>query len=155
MLNGIGLGSTLVAPSPGTNATVGTTTYNHVAATNSLNSVNQTVSEVGVFRMTATPPANGYFTYTIPSAQSQPVGRFIPADFELVSGDIVPACSVFSYMGQPFGVTLDIIARNVAGDRPVITPATLPRAMLISPPPIARMVPLYRAACAACNLCPG
>lgn len=115
VLSGIGLGSTLVAPSPGTNATVGTTTYNHVAATNSPNSVNQTVSEVGVFRMTATPPANGYFTYTIPSAQSQPVGRFIPADFELVSGDIVPACSVFSYMGQPFGVTLDIIARNVAG----------------------------------------
>lgn len=115
VLSGIGLGSTLVAPSPGTNATVGTTTYNHVAATNSLNSVNQTVSEVGVFRMTATPLASNYFGYTIPSAQSQPVGRFIPADFELVSGDIVPACSVFSYMGQPFGVTLDIIARNVAG----------------------------------------
>lgn len=122
VLSGIGLGSTLVAPSPGTNATVGTTTYNHVAATNSLNSVNQTVSEVGVFRMTATPPVvtpqmQGYFGYTIPSAQSQPVGRFIPADFELVSGDIVPACSVFSYMGQPFGVTLDIIARNVAGGK--------------------------------------
>ncbi|ELI6431766.1 MSHA biogenesis protein MshQ [Aeromonas salmonicida subsp. salmonicida] len=115
VLSGVGLGSTLVAPSPGTNATVGTTTYNHVAATNSLNSVNQTVSEVGVFRMTATPLASNYFGYTIPSAQSQPVGRFIPADFELVSGDIVPACSVFSYMGQPFGVTLDIIARNVAG----------------------------------------
>ncbi|MDF2403259.1 DUF6701 domain-containing protein [Aeromonas sp. 5HA1] len=115
VLNGIGLGSTLVAPSPGTNATVGTTTYNHVAATDSLNSVNQTVSEVGVFRMTATPLASNYFGYTIPSAQSQPVGRFIPADFELVSGDIVPACRVFSYMGQPFGVTLDIIARNVAG----------------------------------------
>ncbi|WP_276527524.1 DUF6701 domain-containing protein [Aeromonas salmonicida] len=117
VLSGIGLGSTLVAPSPGTNATVGTTTYNHVAATNSLNSVNQTVSEVGVFRMTATPLASNYFGYTIPSAQSQPVGRFIPADFELVSGEIVPACSVFSYMGQPFGVTLDIIARNVAGGK--------------------------------------
>ncbi|MDM5100895.1 MSHA biogenesis protein MshQ [Aeromonas salmonicida] len=115
VLSGIGLGSTLVAPSLGTNATVGTTTYNHVAAINSLNSVNQTVSEVGVFRMTATPLASNYFGYTIPSAQSQPVGRFIPADFELVSGDIVPACRVFSYMGQPFGVTLDIIARNVAG----------------------------------------
>ncbi|MFB0722696.1 DUF6701 domain-containing protein [Aeromonas salmonicida] len=115
VLNGIGLGSTLVAPSPGTNATVGTTTYNHVAATNSLNSVNQTVSEVGVFRMTATPPTSNYFGYTIPSAQSQPVGRFIPADFNLVSGDIVPACNVFSYMGQPFGVTLDVRARNTTG----------------------------------------
>ncbi|MGX5832823.1 DUF6701 domain-containing protein [Aeromonas piscicola] len=115
VLSGIGLGSTLVAPNPGTNAVLGTTTYNHVAATNSINSINQTVSEVGVFRMTATPPANGYFTYTIPSAQSQPVGRFIPADFNLASGDIVPACNAFSYMGQPFGVALDVRARNLSG----------------------------------------
>ncbi len=115
VLSGIGLGSTLVAPNPGTNAVLGTTTYNHVAATNSINSINQTVIEVGVFRMTATPPANGYFTYTIPSAQSQPVGRFIPADFNLASGDIVPACNAFSYMGQPFGVALDVRARNLSG----------------------------------------
>ncbi|WP_421312847.1 DUF6701 domain-containing protein [Aeromonas sp. 603404] len=115
VLSGIGLGSTLVAPSPGSNAVLGTSTYNHVAATNSVNSLSQTVSEVGVFRMTATPPANGYFNYTIPSAQSQPVGRFIPADFNLVSGDIVPACNAFSYMGQPFGVALDVQARNTTG----------------------------------------
>ncbi|MEH8133779.1 DUF6701 domain-containing protein [Aeromonas veronii] len=114
-LPNIALGSTLVAPNPGTNATLGATTYNHVAAANSLNSVSQTVSEVGVFRMTATPPANGYFNYTIPSTQSQPVGRFIPADFNLVSGDIVPACNAFSYMGQPFGVMLDVLARNTTG----------------------------------------
>ncbi|MGL4353598.1 MAG: DUF6701 domain-containing protein [Aeromonas popoffii] len=114
-LTNIALGSTLVAPNPGTNAALGTSRYNHVAASSSLNSVSQTVSEVGVFRMTATPPANGYFTYTIPSAQSQPVGRFIPADFNLVSGDIVPACNAFSYMGQPFGVTLDVLARNTTG----------------------------------------
>ncbi|MGN5076242.1 DUF6701 domain-containing protein [Aeromonas veronii] len=114
-LPNIALGSTLVAPNPGTNATLGTTTYSHVAAANSANNVSQTVSEVGVFRMTATPPANGYFNYTIPSAQSQPVGRFIPADFNLVSGDIVPACNAFSYMGQPFGVMLDVLARNTTG----------------------------------------
>lgn len=121
----IALGSTLVAPNPGTNAAVGTATYSHVPASNSLNSVTQTVSEVGVFRMTATPPvamqpegstvSTGYFGYTIPPAQSQPVGRFIPADFNLASGDIVPACNVFSYMGQPFGVALDVLARNVSG----------------------------------------
>ncbi|HHQ4647181.1 DUF6701 domain-containing protein [Aeromonas hydrophila] len=121
----IALGSTLVAPNPGTNAAVGTATYNHVPASNSLNSVTQTVSEVGVFRMTATPPvamqpegstvSTGYFGYTIPPASSVPVGRFIPADFNLASGDIVPACNVFSYMGQPFGVALDVLARNVSG----------------------------------------
>ncbi|WP_429142908.1 DUF6701 domain-containing protein [Aeromonas hydrophila] len=125
VLSNIALGSTLVAPNPGTNAAVGTATYNHVPASNSLNSVTQTVSEVGVFRMTAMPPvamqpegstvSTGYFGYTIPPASSVPVGRFIPADFNLASGDIVPACNVFSYMGQPFGVALDVLARNVAG----------------------------------------
>ncbi|MDI3429866.1 MSHA biogenesis protein MshQ [Aeromonas sp. V90_14] len=125
VLPNIALGSTLMAPSPGTNAVLGTTSYNHSAAASSLNSVTQTVSEVGVFRMTATPPvamqpegstvSTGYFGYTIPPAQSQPVGRFIPADFNLASGDIVPACNVFSYMGQPFGVALDVLARNVSG----------------------------------------
>jgi MSHA biogenesis protein MshQ len=124
-LPNIALGSTLVAPNPGTNAAVGTATYSHVPASNSLNSVTQTVSEVGVFRMTATPPvamqpegstvSTGYFGYTIPPASSVPVGRFIPADFNLASGDIVPACNVFSYMGQPFGVALDVLARNVSG----------------------------------------
>ncbi|MCF5840295.1 DUF6701 domain-containing protein [Aeromonas veronii] len=114
-LPNIALGSTLVAPNPGTNATLGATAYSHVAAANSVNTISQTVSEVGVFRMTATPPVNGYFNYTIPSTQSQPVGRFIPADFNLVSGDIVPACNAFSYMGQPFGVMLDVLARNTMG----------------------------------------
>ncbi|MFB2855592.1 DUF6701 domain-containing protein [Aeromonas allosaccharophila] len=125
VLSNIALGSTLVAPSLGTNAALGTTTYSHVAALNSINSISQTVSEVGVFRMTATPPAakppegstvsTGYFGYTIPPASSVPVGRFIPADFNLVSGDIVPACNAFSYMGQPFGVVLDVLARNTTG----------------------------------------
>ncbi|MGR1224675.1 DUF6701 domain-containing protein [Aeromonas veronii] len=116
-LTNIALATQLVAPIPGQNAQVGTASYNHSngMGINNLNKVTQSVSEVGVFRMTATPPVNGYFNYTIPSTQSQPVGRFIPADFNLVSGDIVPACNEFSYMGQPFGVMLDVLARNTTG----------------------------------------
>ncbi|MGL4918899.1 MAG: DUF6701 domain-containing protein [Aeromonas allosaccharophila] len=112
VLSNIALGSSLVAPNPGTNAALGTTTYSHVAALNSINSISQTVSEVGVFRMTATPPVNGYFNYTIPSAQSQPVGRFVPWDFNLLSGALTPACGQFSYMSQPFGVKMTVQARN-------------------------------------------
>lgn len=112
VLSNIALGSSLVAPNPGTNAALGTTTYSHVAALNSINSISQTVSEVGVFRMTATPPANSYFNYTIPSAQSQPVGRFVPWDFNLLSGALTPACGQFSYMSQPFGVKMMVQARN-------------------------------------------
>ncbi|HEH9416322.1 TPA: MSHA biogenesis protein MshQ [Aeromonas sobria] len=123
VLSNIALGSTLVAPSPGTNATLGTTAYNHVAAANSANSVSQTVSEVGVFRMTATPPvakppegstaSTGYFGYTIPPASSVPVGRFVPWDYSLSGGFITPACNAFTYMSQPFASGFVLTARNL------------------------------------------
>ncbi|MFQ1897580.1 DUF6701 domain-containing protein [Aeromonas veronii] len=113
-LANIALGTQLVAPIPGQNAQVGTASYNHSngMGSNNINKVTQSVSEVGVFRVTATPPANGYFNYTIPSAQSQPVGRFVPWDFNLLSGVLTPACGQFSYMSQPFGVKMTVQARN-------------------------------------------
>ncbi|MHC9246985.1 DUF6701 domain-containing protein [Aeromonas jandaei] len=123
VLSNIALGSTLVAPNPGTNATLGTTAYSHVAAANSANNVSQTVSEVGVFRMTATPPAakspegstisTGYFGYTIPPASSMPVGRFVPWDYSLSNGFITPACNAFTYMSQPFASGFVLTARNL------------------------------------------
>lgn len=117
-LANIALGSELVAPKPGEEAVVGTASYDHSNAkgSNNLNPVGQSVNEVGVFRMTAMPPTLGYFGYTIPAASSVPVGRFIPVDFNLVSGNIVPACEAFSYMGQPFLAELQIQARNQFGE---------------------------------------
>lgn len=122
-LPNIALGSTLVAPNPGTNATLGTTAYSHVAVANSANNVSQTVSEVGVFRMTATPPvakspegstvSTGYFGYTIPPASSVPVGRFVPWDYSLSNGFITPACNAFTYMSQPFASGFVLTARNL------------------------------------------
>ncbi|WP_411684895.1 DUF6701 domain-containing protein, partial [Aeromonas caviae] len=93
-LANIALGSELVAPKPGEGAVVGTASYDHSNAkgSNNLNTVTQSVNEVGVFRMTATPPEAGYFNYTIPPATSVPVGRFVPWDFNLLSSDVVPAC---------------------------------------------------------------
>ncbi|MBP0602862.1 MSHA biogenesis protein MshQ [Aeromonas sanarellii] len=123
-LANIALGSELVAPKPGEEAVVGTASYDHSNAkgSNNLNSVGQSVNEVGVFRMTATPPAAGYFNYTIPPAASVPVGRFVPWDFNLVNSDVVPACEDitaperdFTYMSQPFGIKLEVVARNMVG----------------------------------------
>ncbi|MCY9836726.1 DUF6701 domain-containing protein [Aeromonas media] len=116
-LANIALGSQLVAPKPGVEAVVGTPRYDHSNAkgSNNLNIVSQSVNEVGLFSMTATPPTAGYFNYTIPPATSVPVGRFIPVDFNLVSGNITPACGDFSYMGQPFLTELYVQARNQAG----------------------------------------
>ncbi|MDX7761037.1 DUF6701 domain-containing protein [Aeromonas caviae] len=123
-LANIALGSELVAPKPGEGAVVGTASYYHSNAkgSNNLNTVTQSVNEVGVFRMTATPPEAGYFNYTIPPATSVPVGRFVPWDFNLLSSDVVPACEDmtaperdFTYMSQPFGIKLEVVARNMAG----------------------------------------
>ncbi|MFQ1878801.1 DUF6701 domain-containing protein [Aeromonas veronii] len=114
-LTNIALATQLVAPIPGQNAQVGTASYNHSngMSINNINKVTQSVSEVGVFRMTATPPANGYFNYTIPSAQSQPVGRFVPWDYSLSNGFITPACNAFTYMSQPFASGFVLTARNL------------------------------------------
>lgn len=126
-LANIALGSTLVAPKPGVEATVGTASYDHSNAkgSNNLNPLTQSVNEVGVFRMTATPPvatqpegstvSTGYFGYTIPAASSVPLGRFVPWDFNLMSGIVTPACGGFSYMSQPFGVQTTVQARNKQG----------------------------------------
>ncbi|MCQ4055647.1 DUF6701 domain-containing protein [Aeromonas sp. SG16] len=114
-LTNIALATQLVAPIPGQNAQVGTASYNHSngMGINNINKVTQSVSEVGVFRMTATPPANGYFNYTIPSAQSLPVGRFVPWDYSLSNGFITPACNAFTYMSQPFASGFVLTARNL------------------------------------------
>ena len=114
-LNNIALGSTLVAPNPGTNATVGKASYNHVPAADGRNSVDQSVSEVGVFKMMATPPTNGYIGYTIPPASSSPVGRFTPYDFALSNGSITAGCGSFSYMDQPMPTSFTVTARNLSG----------------------------------------
>ncbi len=117
-LANIALGSELVAPKPGEGAVVGTASYDHSNAkgSNNLNTVTQSVNEVGVFRMTATPPEAGYFNYTIPPATSVPMGRFVPWDFYLVSSTVTPACGGFSYMSQPFWVQTTVQARNKQGE---------------------------------------
>ncbi|WGY77515.1 DUF6701 domain-containing protein [Aeromonas caviae] len=121
-LANIALGSELVAPKPGVEAVVGKQNYDHAIAAGSINTMTQSLNEVGVFRMTATPPTLGYFGYTIPAASSVPVGRFVPWDFNLMSSDVVPACEDmtaperdFTYMSQPFGIELEVVARNMAG----------------------------------------
>lgn len=125
VLSDIGLTSELVAPQGGIVAQVTPNKYGHVAASNSLNTPTPSLNEVGVFRIKATPPvatppegstvSTGYFGYTIPPATSVALGRFVPWDFNLVSGIVTPACGGFSYMSQPFGVDAIVVARNKEG----------------------------------------
>lgn len=108
----------LLAPAAG-----GTGTFSPTAITLASGIANVTAnwSEVGVIQLGVSNfvPYPAYQDESPPletvQRWSAPIGRFIPADFNLVSGDIVPACNAFTYMGQPFGVTLDVRARNLSG----------------------------------------
>jgi len=82
----------------------------------------QKVNEVGVFSLTATPPA--YFGVSIPQSTTGNIGRFTPDHFSVAiaqKGSFKNACSTgipFTYTGQNFGYTtapqVDITALNAS-----------------------------------------
>jgi len=116
-LNNITLTSNLVAPSPGTNATLGVTSFNMTSADNGAhNETSETISEVGVFTITATPPS--YLGETIAASNSANIGRFYPDRFEVSAGAITEACNTgsFSYLGQDFTASYTLTAKNIAGN---------------------------------------
>ena len=127
-LDNIALSSQVQAPVDSSNGTVGATdSYNH--ALGNQTTVSRSISEVGVFKLTATPPANTYFGETVSGGTSGLVGRFIPAYLSVVgSASLTPSCvnpyplKSFSYQGQPMGFatgqepSLTVSGHNRAGD---------------------------------------
>ncbi|MDI3324328.1 LamG domain-containing protein [Pontibacterium granulatum] len=118
-LEDIPLSHSVVAPSGGETGDLGvpvvSITSNGEATINT-----QTVSEVGVFTITAQPPA--YFgADTIPDATSAAIGRFYPDRFVLSDvvltnrADLSCSASDFSYMGENFQTTFKLTAQNSAG----------------------------------------
>jgi len=96
----IALGSQLLAPDPGDAGSLSPSSYDH--ALGGQNSVSLRQSEVGVFRLTATPATNAYFGETVAAAQMGLVGRFIPAYLGVSgSASLTPSCGTFSYQDQP------------------------------------------------------
>lgn len=116
------LASDVVAPSSangGHNGLLGMTSYNHTAQTNNLNTIsNQTISEVGVFRIAAQATPNYLGTASslnIPIGYSANLGRFVPDRFLVGDVSVLPACGGFSYMDQPFPMSMSIKALNIGG----------------------------------------
>lgn len=94
--------------------------YVHQPIKQGNNKTKQTLSEVGVFTMTAEPKgAYEGSSLTTEAGTSAPIGRFYPARFVL-NGFGVKAIHdgdpKESYMEQPFEVDLEITAMNVQGD---------------------------------------
>ena len=125
-MDNISLKVATIAPSAGNPVSLGVKSINMIESDKgSHNESNQTISEVGVFTITATPPVNGYFGETIPAATSANIGRFIPDHFDvsITNNSFEDTCitgtSDFTYIGQPFtylnAPELLITAKNVSG----------------------------------------
>lgn len=105
-LGSIPISHSLVAPSSaGVSAgTIGVSLIDIAAADNGEHLIgNQTVSEVGVFTFTASPP--DYFGVSLPVATSPYIGRFTPDHFITTvtnNGVLQDGCSGFTYSGQSF-----------------------------------------------------
>lgn len=115
---GLSLDWQLLAPVGGARGGVSPQSLSMAAGSGSLDT---SWSEVGVFKAGVTNfvPYPAYQDESpqleVPLRWSTPVGRFVPANFNLLNSNITPFCNDFTYMGQPFGVSFRVQARNVAG----------------------------------------
>ncbi|WP_095504781.1 DUF6701 domain-containing protein [Paraferrimonas sedimenticola] len=116
---GIDLSPVLRAPSGGVLADLGVVRYDHKSDANAETKVNQSVSEVGVFEITAKAPATYLGANVDIQGTSKPIGRFVPAQFSVSGTSVMPACVAgdFSYMDEPFTLNMTVDAQNVAGGR--------------------------------------
>lgn len=124
--DGIALASVLVAPTDGAEGTVTLAAndqnrYDHKPTTGgTVQDVK--FSEVGVFRISATPPAGGYLDgETVAGGTSVNIGRITPAYLEATgAGSLRPACSAgYTYQAQPLELSelpsLTITGKNRSG----------------------------------------
>ncbi len=119
-INNISLTHNLLAPAVGATGNLWVNSVDISQTDNGGHSLLQSVTEVGAFSFTATPPV--YLGESIAASSSDAIGRFYPADF-LVGvnehGSMASSCVDFTYTGQAMGYAttpkLTITARNAAG----------------------------------------
>ncbi len=145
-LNSIALSHSKIAPVGGTSQTgsLSVSSLDILAAADGAHTeANQAISEVGVFTITATPPA--YLGETIAASTSANIGRFYPDRFNVTMQNtpaFADSCSGFTYIDQPFyyGVapvlqiealnSNGITTNNYGGSFWKLTSSTLPRSYI-------------------------
>mgnify|MGYP000232161373 CR=1 FL=1 len=118
-MNSIAVLSSVVAPSGGSNGSLDVTSFNFSTSDNGIHTIEQAISEVGVFNFMISP--SNYFGEALTTQNSPNIGRFYPDHFAItntVDGTFENACTGFSYSGQNFNYTnnpeLTITAYNAA-----------------------------------------
>ena len=113
-LGNIALSSAVIGPSGGDNGSLLPGVYDHLLGNQT--TIDTSISEVGVFQLTATPVAGSYLDgETVSGGSSGLVGRFIPAYLDASgSASLTPSCgNAFSYQGQPMAFA--------SGQEPLLT----------------------------------
>jgi len=119
-LDSINVSSSIVAPITGNNATLSTANFDFEVADSGEYTLSQSVSEVGVFTFSVSPPS--YFGESITVASSDNIGRFYPDHFKVTAQNSGAfgshSCGTFTYTGQSFGYqtapSLTVTAYNSA-----------------------------------------
>jgi MSHA biogenesis protein MshQ len=119
-LNSIAVIPSLVAPASGSNGSVDVSSFNFSTSDNGTHTMDQAISEVGVFNFAISP--SNYFGEPLSTQNSPNIGRFYPDHFEVTNSENGAfgnnACTGFSYSGQPFTYAanpqLQITAYNAA-----------------------------------------
>ncbi|MBM7073068.1 hypothetical protein JQC92_13685 [Shewanella sp. 202IG2-18] len=118
------LSSQVVAPSNGSNgflaANSGQGDANQYTYHQGQNEFERSISESGIFQLTATAP-NSYLgvlksDLPIKDGVTDSIGRFIPATFDVSSGSLTQRCGAFTYLDQPFTITFTVQAKNEKGN---------------------------------------
>ena len=113
-LAGITLGSSVVAPAGGAAGSFSPGSYSH--ALGEQTEVQAQQSEVGIFKLTATPPP--YFGHDIGGSEAL-VGRFVPAYLEVSGLASMDSCDGISYQREKIkylnAPRLTVTARNRSG----------------------------------------
>ncbi|HAU07056.1 MAG TPA: hypothetical protein DCS49_04595, partial [Gammaproteobacteria bacterium] len=113
-LNDIAMTSTVIAPETGSNGTLAVETVDFSADDKGEKNIQQSLSEVGIFELSLSPPA--YFGQNI-SVTPLTVGRFYPHSLgiTMLNNDYAAAgeCD-FVYSGQPFSLTPDPLITVIA-----------------------------------------
>jgi MSHA biogenesis protein MshQ len=103
-LDSITVFSNLVAPVSGDNASLSTTSIDFTSSDAGVHTMQQTVSDVGVFRFTVSPPS--YLGESIPVTASDDIGRFYPDHLSVTAQNDGAfgnhSCGTFTYTGQTF-----------------------------------------------------
>ena len=125
--SGLVLSSAVVAPKAaigGVNGALSPATIS-ISSGGTVTQATQTMSEVGVFTFTATPPSGTYFGQTVPPGTSDNSGRFVPAGFTVKNniindrsdinttkliGGAETCASDFTYLGEPVRSLFRLVA---------------------------------------------